>query len=462
MSDTPPDINGRAGNRKDRVMTHRLLLGLAGLVLATGHARAQMPFSKDLLPTRTALARLGLERHWYNVIPLSQTERVLELSIDENYVFAQTNQANFHLFDSESGRLLWSTNFGNHAVDAQPASANPTTVFVTNSNRLHALDRVSGREIWTAPLDALPAGPTSADEDHVFVGLISGKLLAFNAKTGRPAWNIQTNAEVASRPHPAGRVVAFASRDGRLYASRSDFLMPLFRWASGGPIAAPLGAHGVRTLLVPSLDRSLYAVDLFNGETKWSYATGGPIEQEPLVADDEVFVVNTLGSLSSVNALSGEPNWTISTLGGPLLGVTAKRVYLESRDGDLFIVDRATGAILFTPRATFERAGLNIREFGLGPTNRLNDRVYIASRSGMLVCLRETGAVRPAPLRDPKQKPFGYIPPEGYPEGPVIPRAPIPNPEGTIPNEAATPPAGAAPAGAGAGAGDPPMPGAPK
>jgi outer membrane protein assembly factor BamB len=422
-------------------MTRRLLLAWVGLVVVASVTRAQMPFSKDLMLTRAALGRIGLEQNWTNVIPIGgRGEKVLEVSIDDNLVFAQTNLANFHVFDSESGRLLWSVNLGRALSDAQPASANSYAVFVSNSNQLFALDRIKGRVLWEVTLDALPSCPTVADEERVWVGLLDGKLVTYNAKTGKYLYNAQTGGEIASRPHPGGRIIAFASKDGRLYASRADFSLPLYRWTTGGPVVAPLGAHGTRTLLVPSTDKSLYAVDLFTGETKWNYPTGAPVEQEPLVAGDDVFVVNREGILASINALTGEANWQISTLGGPLLGVTGKRLYLESRDGDLFIVDRSTGQMLFDPRATHERAGVNIREFHLGPTNRLNDRIYIASKSGMLTCLRETGAVQPAPLRDPKQKPFGYIPPEGYPDRPVIPAAPLPNPDQPKPEAAAEAP----------------------
>ena len=398
-------------------MTRRLMSAWLGLVFLAGVAQAQIPFSKDLMPSRTSLARLGLERHWFNTIPLGgNAEQVLIVSIDDNLVFAQTNKANFHVFDAESGRLLWTANFGQFSVKAFPASANSTKVFVTNSNTLHALDRKTGRESWTVNFESIPGSPTSADDDHVWVGMLSGKLHTLRAKDGKELWNVQTRGDLSSRPHPAGRLVAYASHDGRVYASRSEFSQPLWQWAAGGPVTAPLGASGIRTLLIPSLDKSLYAVDLFTGETKWNFATGAPIEQEPLVTGEDVFVVNKEGMLSSINAATGSLNWTIPTLGGPLLGVTGKRVYLESIDGDLFIVDRSTGHMLFDPRDTHERAGVNIRSFQLGPTNRLNDRIYIASRSGMLICFREAGSLKPILLRDPKEKPFGYIPPEGYPD----------------------------------------------
>ena len=334
----------RAGNGKDRAMTRHLALAWVGLVVAAGASRAQVPLSKDLLPSQRALARLGLERHWYNVIPLSNKgERVLELSIGDSLVFVQTNQANFHIFDGESGRRLWTTNLGSNSVDAKPSSANSTTVFVTNSNVLYALDRTDGRVKWSKIMEHLPASATSCDEEHVYVGLRDGKLVAYDAKDSKELWNYQARNDISSRPEPAGRVVAFASTDGKVYVSRADISRPLLRWTAAGPISAPLNALGVRTLLVPSQDKSLYAIDLWTGETRWVFPTGAPILQEPLVAGDDIYVVNSAGMLSAVNSETGASEWTISTLGGPLLGVTPKRLYLESIDGDLFIVDRTTG-----------------------------------------------------------------------------------------------------------------------
>jgi outer membrane protein assembly factor BamB len=420
-------------------MTRRLALAWIGLTLAAGAATAQVPLSNDNLPPQRALARLGLERHWYNVVPLSNRgEKVLELSISKDLVFVQTNHANFHVFEGESGRRMWTTNLGNFSVSAQPASSNSTTVFMTNSNVIYALDRADGRVKWSATMEHLPASPTSCDEDHVYVGLRAGKLLCYDARTGAALWSFQTQSDLSSRPEPAGRVVAFASTDGKVYVSRADVSRPLLRWTAAGPISAPLNSIGVRTLLIPSEDKSLYAIDLWTGETKWNFPTGAPIRQEPLVAGTDIYVVNIEGMLSAVDADSGESKWTISTLGGPLLGVTPKRLYLESIDGDMFIVDRTTGAMIYDPRATHERAGLNLREFHFGPTNRSNDRMYIADKFGMLVCMREAGAVKPYLLRDPNAKPFGYVPPEGYEDTPKIPAAPVP-PTGTGEPGAATP-----------------------
>src|SRR2546423_15501223 len=72
--------------------------------LVSAPARAQVPFPRDLVPTRTALARLGLERQGMGVVPPNGDERALLISLSTDLLFAQTNKANVHVHDPETGR----------------------------------------------------------------------------------------------------------------------------------------------------------------------------------------------------------------------------------------------------------------------------------------------------------------------------------------------------------------------
>ena len=414
-------------------------LALAGLLLTlmVGTAQAQVPFGNNAIPGRKALSRINLDLQFTSVVPLTGAEKLTYLSIDDGLMFAQTNSANFYAYDAETGRYLWGAHLGRVTTRAQAASVNKTAVFVANSNRIYALDRKTGRQIWEKELTDTPSSSTSSDDDRVMVGLESGKLVAFNAKTGADLFNIQTNSKITSRPIQAGRVVAFGSEDKKLYLSKSDKPVLLWRFATGGAVSAPLGTHGTRTLLVPSMDKSLYGVDLFTGDSKWPpVATGSAVEQEPLVSDDDVYVVNDQGYLTAINVIDGLPKWTISTLGGRLLAVSATKVYLETHDEDLFVVDRASGKIVYDPATTFQRSGINLRGYDLGPTNRFDDRMYFGTTHGLIICLREIAQVKPRLIRDPKAKPFGYIPPEGYPDAltpVVIPIPPVEGAEGGDP-----------------------------
>ncbi|MHC5544155.1 PQQ-binding-like beta-propeller repeat protein, partial [Singulisphaera rosea] len=113
---------------------------------------------------------------------------------------------------------------------------------------------------------------------------------------------------------------------------------------------------------------------------------------------------------------TGSPRWSTSTHGGRLLAASPSRLYLETHDDDLFIIERTTGRMVVDPRSSYQRAGLNLRDFNIGVTNDLNDRVYLATSSGLIIALREIGHTQPHLIRDPKAPPLGYIPPEGLPD----------------------------------------------
>src|SRR5262249_19150902 len=160
------------------------------------------------------------------------------------------------------------------------------------------------------------------------------------------------------------------------------------------------------------------------------------------VADQDVLVINTAGNLTLLNPINGEPRWTTATRGGRLHAISAKTVYLRSENLDLFLVDRATGRMVVDPSETHLRAGLNLREHDLDIVNRFDDRIFFATRSGMILCLRELGQSQPRLLRDPKAPSFGYIPPEGIKLTPPTPPAAEPGAEAEAQpkNEPAPPP----------------------
>lgn len=447
-------------------MTRQVISSAALLLLVAPFAHAQGPLPRDLVPTQgvwldnkplTPLARIGMERQWFTAVPLTRAERVLVISLAENMIFVQTTESNLHAYDAETGRYLWGTNLGSSTKGALAASLNSKSVFATGSLLLFSLDRSTGRVQWTTKLEAMPSSGTAADEERVMVGLNTGKLATYSVKTHEPAFFWQTDGPLIGRPIPAGPVVAFGSGDARVYVAQKDPPKLVYRYRTGGPISASMGTYGTRTLLVPSGDNDVYAIDLFNGETRWTHTTGAPVLQEPLVAGKDVYVMNSRGFLSSVDAETGAIHWSISTGGGRLLSVGEKRVYLESPFRDLYIVDRTTGNIIFDPHAVRERAGLDIRDFDLTMTNHLTGRIFLASASGMVVCLREAGRQKPYMLRDPNAPPIGFIPRQGgaapppgagttppAPEGAAGTPPPAPGDTTPPPAEGAVPPPGGA------------------
>jgi outer membrane protein assembly factor BamB len=364
-----------------------------------------------------------------------ETERLLRISRTPDMLFAQTSYARAHALDPETGRILWTANVGERSGFALGVAANSWAVFVTNANMLFGLDRGTGREMWRVNLGTLPASPPAADESRVMVGMANGMLVAHRLKyvdakgiehiydKPVPLWSYHAGALIRTRPLLAESLVAFGGGDNKVWVVMADEPTVMFRLATGGPIGEGLGAYGTRTLLVPSADKILYAVDLITSNVLWTFPSGSPITQEPLVAGEDVYVINAAGELSSLDPKTGLSRWTVPTPGGQLVSVTPDRIYLRSYNLDLFVVDRATGRMVVDPSGSHLRSGLNLREYDLSIVNRFNDRMYYATRCGVILGIREIALYQPRLLRDPKQLPFGYIPPEGIPLTPPTPPA---------------------------------------
>ncbi len=337
---------------------------------------------------------------------------------------------------------------GGSTPNARPVSSNSYMVFGTSADVLNALDRKTGRTIWTTHLGTIPTCGTVADEDRVMVGTIDGKVLGYSLRSKGPKGEVkirdkpveefgwQTGGPVYTLPLSAEHMVAFGSSDGRVYVVMNNERTPLYRIRTGGPIGDGLGSYGTRTLLIPSADNNLYAVDLLTSENLWVFPSGAPIDQAPLVAGEDIFSINEGGYLTLLDPATGNVRWNTLTPGGRLVAVGGNKIYLRSWGNDLIIIDRGNGQVVANGLATNQRAGVNLREFGLSMLNRFDDRMYFATDSGMVVCVREIGATQPRLLRDPKALPFGYIPPEG------IRKTPPPVPEAETPAEPGPEPKG--------------------
>lgn len=434
-------------------MFRRLIL--AGLLIAwaAGPARAQRTGGLETIPTRGATQRLGLERQWHTLVPLiAGHDRVLHFNVDGGILFVETSAGFLHAYDAESGRALWSRRLGPASAQGHAVSVRGDTVAATNLKTIYALDRASGRQLWSAEMPDLPSTGTALDDQFAMVGLRSGKLVGFNLidrskqdppgrSAGTFAWAWQTGAELSSRPIATEHVIAFGSRDSRVYvASKGEADIDarpllLYRFLTAGPISANLGVWGNRTLIVPSADNNVYAIDLFDGRLRWSYPMGSPVDQEPLVSGDMVYAISETGRVAALDGRTGSAAWERATGAERLLALSPSRIYLETQDHDLVILDRASGQVVADARGTVERAGLDLRNFTLGFPNYQNDRLYFCTPSGLLVCLREIGRTRPTPLRDPSQPPFGTIPPEGFATDEDVPpnATAAPAPDGEIP-----------------------------
>jgi hypothetical protein len=108
--------------------------------------------------------------------------------------------------------------------------------------------------------------------------------------------------------------------------------------------------------------------------------------QKPIPFSTEVLVLTEGGGLTSLDNKYGEPIWTNDAM-RRLVGVSREHVFAADRNNVLQVLNRKTGGVLGSLAA--------LAGYTVSPHNQYNDRLYMASPDGQVVCLHEISSPTP-------------------------------------------------------------------
>lgn len=111
-----------------------------------------------------------------------------------------------------------------------------------------------------------------------------------------------------------------------------------------------------------------------------------PILTAPVAIGDKIYILPEHRGMFQIDAETGFERWR-SPHPTRFVAASPNRLYGTDRLGNLVILDRDTGNLV---------GALDTNAFELAAVNTENDRVYLTSRSGLIVCLREYGLDEPA------------------------------------------------------------------
>jgi MYXO-CTERM domain-containing protein len=253
--------------------------------------------------------------------------------------------------DATSGATRWrhelSLGVASQAGAAfAPPAADGGDVLVGHQRSLAALGATTGSPLWTA--DPVPDGEDSqsaaaiAIGDNLAVGTFNralGGVIAWDRATGKRLWSYAGPETVAINASPV------ISNDQIFVVSGADEVTALdhagtprwtvkldeagFDWGNA-TVGTPALARNI--LVVPTLYRDLVALDATTGAELWRHAaTPGPLRTthyrsgreagyaaSPVITGDIVWAVDTSGSLTALELMTGRELWR-SELGVPVL-----------------------------------------------------------------------------------------------------------------------------------------------
>ncbi|HEY2630792.1 MAG TPA: PQQ-binding-like beta-propeller repeat protein [Solirubrobacteraceae bacterium] len=229
---------------------------------------------------------------------------------------------------------------------------------------LNAIDKYTGKSLWSRRLGALSASTPAVSGDAVFVTILSrssgvqaGRVVALNTTNGHIRWSRNLPSRAESSPLLDKGAIYFGSQNGTVYALNARTGKPLWTYHAAGAVkASPSLSNGV--LYFGDYSGELQGVRERDGHRVWASGSGGALlgsgtfYSTPAVMYGRVFLGNTDGRVYAYDASSGKLDWAVQTgayvyaspavTNAPGLGPT---IYVGSYDGTFYALDARSGHV---------------------------------------------------------------------------------------------------------------------
>jgi len=246
----------------------------------------------------------------------------------------------------------------------------------TQYGRVYALDKESGKELWQfddggnlKPLFSSPA----AGGDVVYIGEgyhtdKDSKLFCIELETGKKRWEFSTTSHTESTPATDGKYVVFGAGDDGVYcvdAATGDKVWQYTHDNTGVHVDANILIVGDRVYGGSGTSKNrqenrIFCLELKTGNEIWGEKIEYSAWGSPNIYGRNVYFTTGNGTLSvdrdpkigqvlCRDAMNGGAVWERS-LPNSLVSqpaVDRYQVYVGSRDGRLYALDRATGEVVW-------------------------------------------------------------------------------------------------------------------
>lgn len=289
---------------------------------------------------------------------------VYTVRTDAGTVVTGTRGGGVQSWDAGRGMLRWER--GGAQTEFESPDSGPTVVgravYYQGGGRLHAVDALTGSEMWSYPVGepgaagSVPTRPVVADG---VVHLTAGtRVLALDARSGAERWHFDAPAVMfappahVQGPGSSGGGIYVADHLGTVYAldpagGRERWRVATEPRQSVEPVVVAAGAVHL------GAGSALYTLDAVSGTPRWRFAAQGEIVGSPAVADGRVHFGSKDHCLYTVDAQGGQLRWRLET-GGEITGspVSADGViYACSKDRCVYALDATKGTGASSRRA---------------------------------------------------------------------------------------------------------------
>ena len=104
-------------------------------------------------------------------------DRVMNVAIDEETIYIQSQNGFISAFDSETGDRRWAQLVGRLDNPQLPLTSNDDTVLVTSGIKLFGIDKWEGGSLWEIALAEQAGARPVSDDERVYIASQEGSVM---------------------------------------------------------------------------------------------------------------------------------------------------------------------------------------------------------------------------------------------------------------------------------------------
>ncbi len=371
--------------------SERLACGFAVLLLSAAAQGAP-----DLLPA-DGLSDAGLWRYWQVALPLASGESLTAIHQAEDNIYCVTNRGIIFTVHADTGVIRWAEQVvlpGGKvfAPTHRVAKDGERQVVVATSTHLRLYGVEYGDPRGSIGVTFAPNTPAVGDAERVYVGGLNGRFYCYRLADRLRIWHVRGTKPISATPRLRGEDLYFASQDGRIFACRARDKVARWDAEAETTIHGDL-AVGERMVYVAGGDRHVHAFDRDTGIEIWRRQLAPTLLQGPLLAGDTLYQVGEEAGVFALAPDTGEVQWAYPQASpGTVRDGTRSLAFLARGGERVYVVDGTGGGVVLNNTSGEPIAGFEAAAADLTLANTIDETLYLASRRGVLVCVRRREA----------------------------------------------------------------------
>lgn len=340
------------------------------------------------LVDEAVLQQNGLRTFWSATLPLKKGDSIENAFLIDEALYIVSDKGYLFSIKKDVGLIRW----GMELTEADYTVFKPThirnadgngSLIVPTTTATFVIDRYNGRQLGRFTTSFSTSSGAIAHENLLFVGSSNGRLYSLNMSMNGSldpivVWEVGTGGPITTAPLFAGwNQIVFASQSGRIFSCNASD--KAYRWSFdtggvilGDPVADDTGAY------VASQSRSLYKVDINDGQPLWRVRFPRPLHDGPVVTSGTVYQFCQRDGLSALDAGSGQLKWKHEN-GFKLAAHNKAGDVIFTNDNHLEIVDHETGQML---------GSVELNDPVDVISNTVGDGIYILGQGGQVLCVK--------------------------------------------------------------------------